>query len=786
MTSFDKKLERCSRACVTDDIIGLSTKDGTTIAKSPKTDNDTTRHTFIKEEASQIITKASTNRPTRTLLSLAETVLVGKSKRADFALLPERTALLIIDVQDFLSKPTTMQEESEYFHKYSLPRAIVNIQKLLRLVREKRDLQSQGCEVIFTYLEALTKDCRDISLDYKLSGPKLSCLPNSATSPALFLSDLMPRIQDGKGDILVPKTSCSVFLSTNLNYLLRNLHIEQLIITGQLIDQCVESAVRDAADLGYFVTVVDDACAAMSKSSHQRGLLGMNGFCRILNTDQVMEELSSPTSTAQPRSIPTEPLPLLTQLNLENEKQRNNKNDITLTILPVTAILPLSKVCDAVVHSIRTALRFAGVNFLRFIAVDAFNSIRCKMVPLDQLTAETTVAIAKVCLAGLPTFGDIVLPGTGLDAKDVVVVYPDYGSLRILPYANKTAVIFGTVHDVPSGQLSSICTRGLLLRVMETANKEHGITFNVGAELEFNLFDITTGNPVDYSVFANATTLNQQESFLTDCYVQLRQQSIEIEQLHAESRPGQLEVVIKYQPNPLALVDQVMLARETIQAVARQHNCLASFLPKIFADKAGNGLHLHLSFGRSTTTNVFPNRSLPCTLSPEGQSFLEGILKHLKGLLAVTLGSCNSFRRVGPGCWTGHQVAWDIEDKEVPLRVCMDAKTGALTNVEFKLSDSTSNLYLSLACILGSGLEGISKEYILRPSLKEAPPCSAEVLPCSYDASLSCLEEDLFLTEQIMGKELLQAFLAVRRAEVVESSKMTLEQEAKDALKYNK
>lgn len=721
-----------------------------------------------------------------TPLSLAETVIAGKSKRTDFALVPERTALLIIDVQDYLSKPSTIQEESEYFYKDSLPRAIVNIQKLLNLVRERRDLQSQGCEVIFTYLEALTKDCRDISLDYILSGPKLSCLPNSATSPALFLSDLMPHTQDGKGDILLRKTSCSVFLSTNLNYLLRNLHIEQLIITGQLTDQCVESAVRDAADLGYFVTVIEDACATMSESSHQRGLRGMNGFCRILNTAQVMEELSSPALPAQPRSIPTQPSALATLPNTENDKQLSNKNDVILTILPVTAILPLTKISDAVVHSMITALRFAGVNFLRFIAVDAFNSIRCKMVPLDQFTAETTVAIAKVCLAGLPTYSDIVLPGTGLDAKGVVTVYPDYGSLRILPYANKTAVVFGTVHDVPSGRLSSICTRGLLLRVMETANNKHGIIFNVGAELEFNLFDIATGKPVDNSVFANTTTLNQQESFLTDCYVQLRQQSIEIEQLHAESGPGQLEVVIKYQPNPISLVDQVMLARETIQVVARQHNCLASFLPKTFADKAGNGLHLHLSIGRPITANAFPDPTLPCCLSQEGQSFLEGILKHLKGLLAVTLGSCNSFRRVGPGCWTGHQVAWDIEDKEVPLRVCMDAKTGALTNVEFKLSDSTSNLYLSLACILGSGLEGISKEYTLRPSLKNASPGSTEVLPCSYDASLSCLEADLFLTEQIMGKELLQAFLAVRRAEVMQSSTMTLEQEAEEALRYNK
>jgi glutamine synthetase len=319
------------------------------------------------------------------------------------------------------------------------------------------------------------------------------------------------------------------------------------------------------------------------------------------------------------------------------------------------------------------------------LVVDAYNSIRCKVVPLDQCAADTTVAIAKVCFAGLPTFGDVVLPDTGLKAKGVLLVTPDYGTLRILPYADATAVVFGTAHQAPSRQGSTMCTRGLLSRVTATAKTKHGIHFNVGAELEFSLFAIASGKPVDNSLFASATTLNQQDAFITDCYVQLRGQSIDVEQLHSESGPGQLEMVIKHQPNPLFLVDQVVLARETIQAVARKHGCIANFLPKTFDDKAGNGLHLHLSFGLPNLPNAFPDPASPHSISTDGQSFVEGILQHLRGLLAVPLGSNNSFRRVGPGCWTGHQVAWDIEDKEVPLRVCMDLKTGSLTNVEFHL-----------------------------------------------------------------------------------------------------
>ena len=73
--------------------------------------------------------------------------------------------------------------------------------------------------------------------------------------------------------------------------MLRNLEVEQLVVCGQLTDQCVESAVRDAADRGYLVTVAEDACAAQSERDHEKGLHGMRGFSRQLSTDQVLQEL---------------------------------------------------------------------------------------------------------------------------------------------------------------------------------------------------------------------------------------------------------------------------------------------------------------------------------------------------------------------------------------------------------------------------------------------------------------------------------------------------------------
>lgn len=234
-------------------------------------------------------------------LSLRERVRLGLSKRTDFSLLKSKTALLIIDVQTYCCSCDN-KDASDYYATHALPQMVSKIQQLVSSFRRYRDDENYnnsgvgsnaGCEVIFTMIQSLTTDGRDVSLDYKLSGPYFASLPKVNTPfRELFLPELQPSTTGGKGDIVIPKTSCSVFVSTNLDYVLRNLHVEQLVVCGQLTEQCVESAVRDAADLGYFVTLVEDACATHSRERHERGLLGVQGFCRILSTSRVLEELS--------------------------------------------------------------------------------------------------------------------------------------------------------------------------------------------------------------------------------------------------------------------------------------------------------------------------------------------------------------------------------------------------------------------------------------------------------------------------------------------------------------
>ncbi|NDH44117.1 MAG: cysteine hydrolase, partial [Betaproteobacteria bacterium] len=96
--------------------------------------------------------------------------------------------------------------------------------------------RATGLEVLYTYIEALTADGRDQSLDYRLSG---IFVPRGSPDAAV-----MPAIAPAADDILLPKTASSVFNATHIDYVLRNLGVRQLVIAGVLTEQCVESAVR--------------------------------------------------------------------------------------------------------------------------------------------------------------------------------------------------------------------------------------------------------------------------------------------------------------------------------------------------------------------------------------------------------------------------------------------------------------------------------------------------------------------------------------------------------------
>ncbi len=196
-------------------------------------------------------------------------------------------ALLFIDVQNYNARPdggeyaglSTEDREARYgwFFRTMAKTALPNMQAVQAACRKGR------IEVLYTVIENLTQDGRDRSLDYKISGLHV---PRGSWD-----AKVLEAIAPAADEIVLPKTSSSVFISTNIDYVLRNLGVRSLIIAGVLTDQCIDSAVRDACDLGYLVTVPVDACATLTQDRHDWSLRNNRGYCRQIATDTLVAEI---------------------------------------------------------------------------------------------------------------------------------------------------------------------------------------------------------------------------------------------------------------------------------------------------------------------------------------------------------------------------------------------------------------------------------------------------------------------------------------------------------------
>jgi nicotinamidase-related amidase len=195
----------------------------------------------------------------------------------DRPILRGRAALLLIDAQYETCGPKDATKRPE-FHKAATARAIPNITRLLTAFR------GAGLEVIYTVIENLTEDGRDRSLDYKLS--------NMSVAKGSWGAQVIAEIAPQRDEIVLPKTSSSVFNSTILDYLLRNMGIEDVFVAGFLTDQCIDHTVKDGADLGYYMNCVHDACAAETEARHEAALSCFKGYCRMLTTAEVQNLIS--------------------------------------------------------------------------------------------------------------------------------------------------------------------------------------------------------------------------------------------------------------------------------------------------------------------------------------------------------------------------------------------------------------------------------------------------------------------------------------------------------------
>jgi nicotinamidase-related amidase len=208
----------------------------------------------------------------------------------DFGVTRGTTALMIIDVQyvdadrdhglGAAGKESGWTEEIEQYFSRLETLTIPNIRRLLDACRDA------GVPPIHVRIMSLAGDCSDTSARYKLFG--ILVPPGSKDSE--FIPDVAPI----DGEVVINKTTSSVFMGTNADFVLRNMGVDTLIVAGVLTNKCVESSVRNAADLGYSVLLVEDACAAWTQDGHDLCVRHLDrNFALVRSTEQILAEIAA-------------------------------------------------------------------------------------------------------------------------------------------------------------------------------------------------------------------------------------------------------------------------------------------------------------------------------------------------------------------------------------------------------------------------------------------------------------------------------------------------------------
>jgi ureidoacrylate peracid hydrolase len=193
---------------------------------------------------------------------------------------PERdkTALIIVDVQNITLAPGAMLEKGQFPGREQI---VPVINKLISFFREKQ----MPIIWVITYLTPQT--CLAFSRYFPVFGP-----PTYHLSEGSEEAKIWKEFEPQPDDITVVKHHISAFFETDLDTKLRSLGIEYPCVVGINTDQCVEGTIRNACERLYKSITIRDATSTISgKEAHEMALRRLRIFARVMTSDELMAEL---------------------------------------------------------------------------------------------------------------------------------------------------------------------------------------------------------------------------------------------------------------------------------------------------------------------------------------------------------------------------------------------------------------------------------------------------------------------------------------------------------------
>ena len=409
------------------------------------------------------------------------------------------------------------------------------------------------------------------------------------------------------------------------------------------------------------------------------------------------------------------------------------------------------------------------VEFIRLQFTDMFGTLKNVAITKSQLEK----ALNNQCM-----FDGSSIEGFVRIEESDMYLYPDLDTFCIFPWRPQQGKVARIICDVycADGTPFEGDPRYILRKEIARAAKM-GNTFDVGPECEFFLFHTDEdGQPTTISHekagYFDLGPVDLGENARRDMVLTLEDMGYEIEASHHEVAPAQHEIDFKYD-EALRTADNIMTFKLAVKTIAKRHGLFASFMPKPKYGINGSGMHVNMSLAKDGK-NIFADPSDELGLSQEAYYFIGGIMKHMKGMTAITNPLVNSYKRLVPGYEAPIYIAWSATNRSPLIRI--PAARGAGTRVELRCPDPAANPYLTLAVCLAAGLDGIEhkimppesvKENVFEMRISQKVKLGIESLPADLSEAVDELEKDEYIKD-VLGKHITAKYTEAKRAEWAE------------------
>ena len=414
-------------------------------------------------------------------------------------------------------------------------------------------------------------------------------------------------------------------------------------------------------------------------------------------------------------------------------------------------------------------LKFIELNDVKFIRLQ-FTDIfgRMKNIAINSKQLERALEEGII-------FDASAIAGFSEVEQSDMLLLPDPKTLSIIPWRPQHGKVARLICDIKNydGTQFSGDPRYILKKSVEKATKL-GYTFNIGPECEFFLFHTDSeGRPTtkthDSAGYFDLAPMDMGENCRREICMVLEDMGFEIEASHHENAAGQHEIDFKYD-DVLSAADKIMTFKTVVKIVAQRNGLHATFMPKPIMNTYGSGMHINMSISQNGK-NLFANEDNNRDISDFAKMFAAGILKHIKGITAISNPLVNSYKRFVPGFEAPVHIAWSHMNRSPLLRI--PAPKGDATRIELRSPDPSCNPYLTLALVLEAGLDGLNNNlqisdpidlntYNLTP--EQELSYGIERLPSNLYLALEEMKKDPYVKE-VLGKHIYEKYINAKENE---------------------